>query len=112
MPGPTFAALSLTYIADLNALSNAILTAPSKQGVNFTAVRGFWYVLTANALQVTLPISPAAGDLMRYSASSSSVTSATFLRNGQNIDSVASDLTLSGTDKTLNVWFLYVDASI
>jgi hypothetical protein len=111
MPGPVFAAGSLTYIADLNALSNATLTV-QKKGVSYTAVRGFWDILTAAALSITLPASPAAGDLGRLSSSSASVTSATLLRNGNNIDSAAADLALSGTDKTLNVYWLYVDASI
>lgn len=110
MPGPTFIVGSLTYIADLNTLSNAILT-PRTQGVNYTAVRGFWDILTASGLQVTLPLSPAAGDLIRFSAKSSAVTSVTFLRNGQPIDGVAADLTISGTDKDMNVWMLYIDVS-
>lgn len=111
MPGPTFAAGSLTYIADLNTLSNALLT-PRKQTGNYTATRGYWDTLTANAIQVTLPASPSAGDLFRLSSGSASVTSVTLLRNGSNIDSTAADRTLTGSDKTVNVWLLYVDASI
>lgn len=112
MPGPTFIVGSLTYVADLNALSNAILTM-QKQGINFAGVRGFWYVLTATGLQITLPIAPAAGDLIRVSPSNTTVLSVTLLRNGQPIDSTASDLTISSTaDRDLNFWLLYVDASV
>lgn len=111
MPGPLFVVLSLTYISDLNALSNAILTMRT-QGVNYTAQRGFWDILTANALTVTLPLAPAAGDLIRWSAKTSSITAATFGRNGQNIDGIAADLTISGgSDKDLNIWMIFVDSS-
>lgn len=113
MPGPTFLVGSLTYVADLNTLSNAILTM-SAQTANFNAVRAFWYVLKNNALTITMPPSPAAGDLMRLTPSGSAVTSVTISRNGNNIDSVASDVTLSSTptERGLNVWLLFVDASI
>jgi hypothetical protein len=111
MPGPTFVVGSLTYIADLNTLSNAILTMGT-QSANFTAVRGNWYVLTTDALTVTLPLAPAAGDLIRLSSGSSTILSVTLSRNGQPIDSVASDVTLTGDDKTVNVWLLYVNGSI
>lgn len=111
MPGPTFLVGSLTYVSDLNTLSNAILT-PQKQGVNFSAVRGFWYLLTAAALTVLMPPTPAAGDLVRASPATSAVNSVTFGRNGNNIDSTAADLTITGPDRALHIWLVYVDASI
>lgn len=112
MPGPTFVVGSVTYISDLNTLSNAILTQQSKSA-NFTAVRGFWYTLSTNALSVTLPASPAAGDLVRISPELDTILSVTFLRNGSNIDSTAADVTLSSnTSKELNVWLIYLGASV
>lgn len=111
MPGPLFYLLSPTYIADLNALSNGLYT-PSPQTVGFTAVRGFWYILKNNGVTVTLPISPAQGDRIRFSSATSSVTSVTLGRNGNPINSAASDLTITSLDSGTCIEAVYVDSTI
>lgn len=111
MSRPVFIVGSLTYIADLNALANALLIAQT-QAINYNALRGFWDFLTADGLSITMPASPAAGDIFRWSPKSSSVTSATWLRNGNNIDGIAANLSISGgTDRDLHIWMVYVDSS-
>lgn len=111
MPTSTFAAGDTGYIAKLNELANASFTA-SNQGSNFSAAKGYWYLLTTTALTVTLPASPTVGDRIRFASASSSITSVTFARNGSNIDGAASDKTLSGSESAPNVEIVYVDASI
>src|SRR4051812_37541455 len=93
MPGPVFFIGSLTYIADLNALSAALFSY-SVQNANFTAVRGFIYGLDTDALQVTLPLAPAAGDRLMVQPTKIAVQKVTFLRNGQLINDAAADATL------------------
>jgi hypothetical protein len=61
-------------------------------GINTNAVRSRTYILTAS-LTLTLPTSPAAGDWVALQ-NSSGTTTAVIARNGQNIMSLAEDLTL------------------
>jgi hypothetical protein len=93
MPGPVFNVGSLTYIADLNALSAALFSY-SVQTVNFTAVRGFIYGLDTDALQITLPLAPAAGDRLMIMPTKAAVLKCTLLRNGQLINDAAADQTI------------------
>ena len=79
----------------------------------FTAVTGTGYFCntTAGAFSVTLPLSPAAGDVVGFSdyAQTFDTLNLTLLRNGSNIAGAAIDATLStaGTAVTL----VYVDAT-
>lgn len=112
MPTQTFAAGDVDYIAKLNELANASLTL-AVRGVNFTAVKGYLYALTANALNVLLPASASAGDRLAVRSAADTVTAVTFQRNGLNINGVAADVTISGgSANDLNVELVYVDATI
>lgn len=111
MPGPTFSAGDFDYIDKLNQLSSGLLTV-STQNSNFAAAAGNWYVLTATGLTVTLPATASAGHRIRFCSGSSAVTSVTLNRNGLNIDSVASNVTLTGSDTIINVELLYVNSTI
>lgn len=46
----------------------------SAQGVNFTAVDGFAYAITANAITATLNAAPLAGDRMRFFQGAAAIT--------------------------------------
>lgn len=110
MPTSTFSANDINYIAKLNELANASFTQQSKSA-NFAAAKGFKYIGTVNALQVTMPTGPVAGDRFQYAGGSSGVTSVTFLYGSDRIDSATSNLTLSG-ETAVNVELAYVDATI
>jgi hypothetical protein len=112
MPTQNFAAGDVDYIAKLNELANASLTL-AVRAVNFTAVKGYLYALTANNLNVTLPASASQGDRLVVRSGADTVTAVTFLRNGLNINGVAADVSISGGAATdLNVELTYIDATI
>lgn len=67
--------------------------APVVISTNTTATAGSVYVITAS-LTLTLPASPSAGNLVRWSDTSGLVT-VVIARNGQNIMGLAQDLTLN-----------------
>lgn len=75
-------------------------------GTNTTAVAGRNYVLSAS-LTLTLPASPVAGDLVGVQ-NSSGTTTATIARNGNNIMSLAEDMTL---DISIGMTLMYADAT-
>lgn len=82
----TMSALTVTGLMDYDDTVVVINT-------NTTAVKSRTYVLTAS-LVLTLPVTPAAGDWVRFKNKSGVVT-CSIGRNGQNIESLAEDMTLS-----------------
>jgi hypothetical protein len=63
--------------------------------VNFSALSAGVYELDANALQITLPASPRAGDQIVLRPTGPTITTYTFLRNGKPINSLAADYTIT-----------------
>ncbi len=110
MPTTNFFAGDTAYIPKLNELANASFTQQIKSA-NFTAAKGYKYIGTTNAQQVTMPTTPTAGDRFQYASGSASVTSVTFLYGADRIDSATANLTLTG-ETALNVELSYVDATI
>lgn len=80
---------------------------PQVVGVNTTAVSGRNYVLTAS-ITLTLPATPAAGDLVGVQ-NSSGTTTATIARNGSNIMSLAQDMTFDRMN--VGITLMYADAT-
>lgn len=76
-------------------------------GTNTTAVAGRNYVLSAS-LTLTLPASPTAGDTVGVQ-NSSGTTTAVIARNGQNIMSLAEDMTLDRL--SVGITMMYADAT-
>lgn len=76
-------------------------------GTNTTATPGRNYVLTAS-LTLTLPASPVAGDTVGVQ-NSSGTTTAVIARNGQNIMSLAEDMTLDRL--SAGITLMYADAT-
>lgn len=76
-------------------------------GTNATALAGRNYVLTAS-LTLTLPASPVAGDTVGVQ-NSSGTTTAAIARNGQNIMSLAEDMTLDRL--SVGITMMYADAT-
>lgn len=74
---------------------------------NTAAVAGIRYVLTAS-LTLTLPASPVAGDFVSVQ-NSSGTTTATIARNGNNIMSLAEDMTIDVTSAAITL--MYADAT-
>jgi hypothetical protein len=74
---------------------------------NTTAVAGTTYILTAS-LTLTLPSSPTAGDTVGVVNSSGTATSI-IARNGQNIMSLAENMTINSIDVSLSL--TYADAT-
>lgn len=74
---------------------------------NTAAVAGCNYVLTAS-LTLTLPASPAAGDMVGIQNSSGTAT-ATVARNGSNIMSLAEDMTFDRLN--VGITLMYADAT-
>jgi len=107
MPGPTFAANDVDYIAKLNQLSIGLFTPSYQTSGTFNAVKGFWYLLGINAGTVTLPAAPADGDRIKFSSGAAAVTSVTLARNSLLIDAVAANLTLTGSRNAVNVELVY-----
>ncbi len=100
-----FADNTLTDVASTNTaqtLTNKTLTSPIVTqniqviSTNTTAVRSRTYVFTAT-LTLTLPASPAAGDMVMFS-NRSATTTPVIGRNGQNIMGVAEDLTVNNVN--------------
>lgn len=104
--------LASEYIPLLNELGNGVFTFSSGKNANFAAVKGFAYGLAATGLSVTLPASAATGDRIKFLTEVDTVISVTFLRNGLNINSDASDLTLTGDASTPNVELIYDGATV
>jgi len=80
---------------------------------DFTAVSGEGYFVntTSGEIDVTLPSSPSAGDIVAVSdyAKTFSTNQCIMLRNGSNIEGAASNLTLDA--EGLAMTFVYVDAT-
>jgi hypothetical protein len=96
---------TLTNVASTNTtqtLTNKTLTSPViTQNIqvisgNTTAVRSRTYVLTAS-LTLTLPSSPAVGDMVMF-ANRSGTTTPVIARNGQNIMGLAENMTLDNNN--------------
>ena len=90
----TFAANDSDFLVKLNALASSYYALSTKAG-NFTAVAGNWYILTANAITVTLPAGANAFDRIRFSSGSVSVVAATLGNNGLKIDSALANKALT-----------------
>jgi len=95
-----------TVIDDSRKLVNHRLTT-SVITENTTAVTGTNYIATAS-LTLTLPASPAAGDVVGFQNSSNTST-CVIARNGSNIMSLAEDLTIDSLNHALVLQ--YVDAT-
>jgi len=76
-------------------------------GTNTAAVASTTYVLTAT-LTLTLPASPTAGDWIKVNNSSGTITPVV-ARNGSNIQSSATDLTIDSA--TASFMLMYADAT-
>lgn len=92
------------FKANLGALPAAAIT--SVISANTAAVAGTTYVLTAS-LTLTLPATPAAGNMVTVSNRSGTAT-CVVARNAQNIMGLAEDMTLDGSD---SVRLLFADAT-
>lgn len=79
----------LSFTSGSSSVTSSVIS------TNTAAVAGTYYTLTAS-LTLTLPASPAAGDLIAFS-NRSGTTTATIARNGNNIMGSAEDLTLDTT---------------
>lgn len=99
-----------TTLLDLSkkVLHGGVTTITATTG---TAVAGYLHVCTnGSATTLTLPASPAAGDLVAAVFTNALATNV-LGRNGQPIQTTASDKTLSGyTAGTITVW-RYVDST-
>lgn len=76
-------------------------------GTNTAAVKNCLYVLTAS-LTLTLPASPAVGDMVKVS-NLSGTTTAVVARNGSNIQGLAEDLTIDSINAAITL--VYADAT-
>lgn len=99
------------YIPLMNELANGIFTVAAAQGTNFTAVKGYLYPLSATGLTVTLPLSPTAGDRIRFAATTASVVSVTFDRNGSLVNGAAANKTIAGSWVSLALEAIYLGGS-
>lgn len=87
--------------------TGAVRRVSSVIGSNTTAVAGTTYILTAS-LTLTLPSSPTAGDTVSVVNASGTAT-AVLARNGQNIMSLAENMTINSIDVSLSL--TYADAT-
>ena len=80
---------------------------------DFTAVSGEGYFVntTSGAVEVTLPASPSAGDIVSVSdyAKTAATSNITIARNGSNIDGSAADLVLATNGEAVTL--VYADAT-
>mgnify|MGYP006292861487 CR=1 FL=1 len=76
-------------------------------GTNTAATASYTYVLTAS-LTLTLPASPTAGDFVKISNRSNTLT-CVVARNGQPIMGVAEDMTIDAID--VGFMLVYADAT-
>jgi hypothetical protein len=95
-----------------SATTTGLVTGPVRRptsviGSNTSAIAGTTYILTAS-LTLTLPSSPTAGDTIGV-VNSSGTTTPVVARNGQNIMSLAEDLTIN----SINISFTltYADST-
>lgn len=100
-----------TFIPLLNELANGVFTVAAAQTVGFTAVKGYLYPLATTGLTVTLPLAPGAGDRIRFAATTSSVVSVTFDRNGESINGAAANKAISGGAVNLALEVIFLGGS-
>lgn len=113
MPDVFFAGQSASeYITLLNSLANGLYTFSAIKTGNFTAAKGTAYPISANGVTVTLPASATVGDRIRLFGTADSVVSLTLDRNGLNIDSAASNKTISGGATAVQVELWYVSVAV
>lgn len=105
----SFAAGDTDYIPKLNALQDAALIFSIKSA-NFSASNGNGYYVSAASVTAQMPSSPVAGNRIVFRSPLGGVASFTIDRNGQPINSAASNYSPAGT----NFWLecLYVDATV
>jgi hypothetical protein len=110
---PTWGDTGDVTLTGTQTLTNKTLTSPViTQNVqvistNTTAVRSRTYVMTAS-LTLTLPASPAPGDWVKTQNSSGTQT-CVIARNGQNIMSLAENLTINAAHVPVNL--IYADST-
>lgn len=111
-----YASNTLTGVVGLSAtqtLTNKTLTSPVVTqniqviSTNTAAVRSQTYVFTAS-LTLTLPATPAAGDMVMFSNRSGTSTPV-IARNGSNIMGLAEDMTVDNTNYFATL--VYADAT-
>jgi predicted acyltransferase (DUF342 family) len=106
--GAAFITASSTTTGTHSGLvTGAVRRISSVIGSNTTAVAGTTYILTAS-LTLTLPSSPTAGDTVGVVNASGTATPV-IARNGQNIMSLAEDMTINNINASLSL--TYADAT-
>ena len=108
----TNGAAFITASATTTGTHSGLVTGPVRRTTsvisgNTTAVAGSTYVLTAS-LTLTLPSSPTAGDTVGVVNASGTAT-AVIARNGQNIMSLAENMTINSIGVSLSL--TYADAT-
>lgn len=86
---------TLRVLAGVPTWSDAAYQTPIIVAGNVAATVGVPHVITAAAV-ITLPASPAAGDVVPFRKKTSGGVAVSFARNGRNIESLAEDMSLDG----------------